>query len=681
MLQQPRDQGTGPGTSTAYPNDQDHKESYSSDEEYEELYEEEEDHEDEYYYEDDCDDDEDEDDGQEDIYGDFSLNTKAHPRVKLTTSARSTRPRPLSKVIPPDHQLDPFGVGPIPPEVLHLIFSYADLPTLYRGISRVSRQFNTIARHYIELEGTWTLGTQKEEDDLLGKLISGSVNVLKVKFPSSRTRTTGRLRPYDCWKWAWPRFVGFITDPIRGSNLSSPNTIPLDVDSLSDPIAAISLVKKDLKQSCLINRVKKVIVDDPALPDLLPYLHRIHTLELNIKSGHYDLTLQPILKLCSSLETLIIHGHNYAMTFIHWINDTDTNTEEWINSHITHFSLMGASFSQETMEEFLGSCPRLAFFKSMDVHIRSAGASSSDPPHASNVASLPLESLYRQASFLCPSLKDFAIVPINPFRNSFDEQLALTAELFPHMQHLDVAQSLMEDWSADPITTKFLAQLNSIAFIGKEACDEDMNSLLKHCRMLTHLSAPDISYTRPPQKMPPSVDKEVRAALARAEDIRHRSSTPQELNDYNWRTHFPISKIRHQKLHQRVEKRLVREEIMSRRQQHLSSSWRCPRLQVLELRIGTAKQEVSADGYEDVFRFLGHACPNVEQITLHLNTLWVGQETQVEATQMEPRTGTDYRRWPNHRTPRGTYSWNVEVKVLVWKKSIQAFQQLGRLNR
>ncbi|KAF9307668.1 hypothetical protein BG003_000386, partial [Podila horticola] len=671
-MQQPCDQGSRTSTSAAYPDDHNQEGIYFSDEDYEE----------EYSDEDNCYNDEGEDVDQEDIYGDFSVNTKAPSRAKPTNSAKGTRPRPLSNVVLPHHQLEFSGVRPISPEVLHLIFSYADLPTLYRGISRVSRQFNAIARHYIELEGTWTLGTQQEEDDLLEKLRSGSVNVLNVKFPSSRTRTTGRLRPYDRGNWAWPRFIGFITDPIHGNNCSTPNTDPSDVNSLSGSIAAISLVKRDPKQPCLLNRVKKMIIDDPALRDILPYLNRIHTLELNIKSKRYDLALQPILKICSSLDTLIVHGHNYAKTFIHWIRDRDTNTNtgEWINSHITHFSLTGASLSQETMEEFLGSCPRLTFFKAIDVLIQSVGASSADPPHASNVASLPLERLYRQASFLCPRLKDFSMVPINPFRNSFDEQLALTAELFPHTQHLDVTLSLTEDWSADTVTSNFLAQLNSIAFIGKEACNEDMNSLLKHCRMLTRLSAPDVSYTRPPLKKPPSVDQGVRAALDAAEVNRHRSSTRQEQKYNSWRTQVPLSKVRHQKLHQRVEKRLIREEIISRRHQHLSSSWRCSRLRVLEMRIGTENQVVSAEEYEDVFRFLEHASANLEQLTLHLNTLWVGQEYQVETTKTELRTRIEHWEWPN-RPQRFTYSWREYVKVLVWQKGIQAFQKLGRLGR
>lgn len=121
--------------------------------------------------------------------------------------------------------------------------------------------------------------------------------------------------------------------------------------------------------------------------------------------------------------------------------------------------------------------------------------------------------------------------------------------------------------------------------------------------------------------------------------------------------------------------------MLSRRHQHLSSSWRCPRLRILELRIGAAKAEVSAEGYENVFRFLGHACPLLEQLTLHLNTLWVGQETQVETTRTERQTRTEYWIWHKKPISEYTYSRDVNVKVLVWQKNIQALRKLGRLGR
>ncbi|KFH73022.1 hypothetical protein MVEG_00247 [Podila verticillata NRRL 6337] len=676
MLQQPLDQGSRTSNSGAHPDAQGREGCDFASEEDKQAYGEEEDYE--YYDEDDY--YEDEDDDLDDVYGDFSVNTKSPPRAKPKLTAGNKPIRSLSNSISQNHQHQPdsTNIRPIPPEILHQIFSYVDHPTLYRGISRVSRQFNAIAKHHIELVGIWTLKTQKEEDDLLEKLRSGAVNVLKVQSSNGQAKTTGRLKPYDRWHWAWQRFVGFITDPIY-NNRTLPDTSDSDVH-LSDLTAAISTRARDPKQPCLLNRVKKVILDNAALPDLLPHLHRIHTLEFNIKGAKYDLALQPILKTCSNLDTLTIHGHSCARNFICWNKDTDTDTEAWINSHITHFSITEVTFSQETMEEFLGACPRLTFFKATDVHIRSAGVTSSDPPLAYNVPSLPIEPLYRQAAFLCPRLRDFSLTLKHPFRNCFDEQLALTAELFPYTQHLDVTLSLTKDWSADPITCSFLAQLNSIAFVGKEACNEDMDSLLRHCRRLTCLSAPEISYTRHPQKTPPNVDKGVRAALAVAEQRRHTFSTPQERKDYHWRHQIPIARDHHQKLLQRVEKKLVREEIMSRRHQHLASSWRCPRLRVLELRIGTAKQEVSAEGYEDVFRFLGHAFPNLDQLTLHLDALWVGQEIQIEHTTRELRTMTFENNFKGQLSSY-TRSWHEDVKTKVWQESPNALRMLGRLSR
>ncbi|KAF8929516.1 hypothetical protein BGZ52_002129, partial [Haplosporangium bisporale] len=471
MLQQPLDQGSRTSNSGAHPDAQGREGCDFASEEDKQAYGEEEDYE--YYDEDDY--YEDEDDDLDDVYGDFSVNTKSPPRAKPKLTAGNKPIRSLSNSISQNHQHQPdsTNIRPIPPEILHQIFSYVDHPTLYRGISRVSRQFNAIAKHHIELVGIWTLKTQKEEDDLLEKLRSGAVNVLKVQSSNGQAKTTGRLKPYDRWHWAWQRFVGFITDPIY-NNRTLPDTSDLD--------------------------------------------------------------------------------------------------------------------------------------------------------------------------------------------------------------HLDVTLSLTKDWSADPITCSFLAQLNSIAFVGKEACNEDMDSLLRHCRRLTCLSAPGISYTRPPQKTPPNVDKGVRAALAVAEQRRHTFSTPQERKDYHWRHQIPIARDHHQKLLQRVEKKLVREEIMSRRHQHLASSWRCPRLRVLELRIGTAKQEVSAEGYEDVFRFLGHAFPNLDQLTLHLDALWVGQEIQIEHTTRELRTMTFENNFKGQLSSY-TRSWHKDVKTKVWQESPNALRMLGRLSR
>ncbi|KAG0089137.1 hypothetical protein BGZ92_005243 [Podila epicladia] len=96
------------------------------------------------YYEDD------DDSLYSDLYDDFSVRTKA-PRStsrpcagsRTSTTSYPSHPKrsgPQSKSIP------------IPPELLHLIFSRLDRTTLC-NISKTCRQFNAISKHYIEVVG------------------------------------------------------------------------------------------------------------------------------------------------------------------------------------------------------------------------------------------------------------------------------------------------------------------------------------------------------------------------------------------------------------------------------------------------------------------------------------------------------------------------------------------------
>lgn len=280
----------------------------------------EDDHEDVYndnidYYEDD------DDDVHSDLYGDFSVSTKA-PRSRPAPASQRTattaylylsRNGPKSK-----------GVRPIPPEILHLIFSYVDHTTLYR-ISRVSRQFHAISKHHIDLVGTWA---PEEEDSLLEKLRSGSVNVLKISYLLSSTQA-GSLLAFGTWKVAWKRFLGLITEPIYRNKTSSDNPSSINILTVSTKAMTMS---ESLKPPCLLDAVKKVIVNDAALPDLLPYLHRIHALEIHDHGsrGYHDahIHLKLILETCSGLDTLAILGYDYQKMFICWDKNATTATED-----------------------------------------------------------------------------------------------------------------------------------------------------------------------------------------------------------------------------------------------------------------------------------------------------------------------------------------------------------------
>ncbi|KAF9347735.1 hypothetical protein BGX26_000804 [Mortierella sp. AD094] len=614
--------------------DEDYQDDYEEEdckESYEEEYDDyEQDYDDEYddseYFEDD------DGDPHSGLYGDFSVSTKTLPRAGFKTSTQPTRS--LSNAISPipqkQYHLIFKGVRPIPPEILHLIFSYTDHRTLCRSINRASRQFNAIAKHYIELEGTWTLGTQKEEDDLLEKMRSNSVNVLRIKYIPTHSRTEGRLPPFDTWEGAFKRFIDLITAPIHRNRGSSPNTNPSAVDGLADSTAGISLNEWDPKPPCLLDRVKKVIIDDPALPALLPYLHRIHTLETHDQGwrGYHDIHLLPILKACLNLDTLTIHGFHYEKLWIGWSNDdstTDAEEARPIKSRLTRFTTKyEVSMCQDTITALLGACPHLTHFKAWDVHIRGPGATSGSTLLISYVMSRPIAPVYRQAARLCPNMQSFSIKPIRPARSdTLAHRLALTAELFPRTQHMDVEFQLPDDddWSLDGRTAEFLARLTSIYFVSIPLTHSarSMDRLLRHCRKLTHLDAQTVIYSRPP---PPSLS---RGFLA----------------------------------------------------QSSSSSWRCPRLRVLKL---SMSRSTTATEDADVFRFLAHACPNLEELYLNLGTLRVGQEEMIVKTNEAHRTV----KWTLiRRYKRSTYTERLKEENMscVWQEHKNVFRMLGQLRR
>lgn len=560
---------------------------------------------------------EDDDDGLYlDLYDDFSIGTKA-PQSRSWPSARSRtattsypshlkRSRPQSKSIL------------IPPELLHLIFSQVDRATLC-NISKTSRQFNAISKNYIEIVGTWTLGTQEEEDSLIEKMRSGSVNVLKIQYLQSSSRTTGRVQPFDTCDGAWKRFIDCVTEPMHSNKGPSSEASTSGNVHLVNSAMSICLHKQDQKSPCLLDHVKKLIIDDPAFPAILPYLHRIHTLEIHDQGwkGYHDIHLQPLLMTCSNLDTLIVHGHDYQKLYICWNEEATTKVAEETCS--THFRLTrfltsgGATMSVDTIQEFLGSCPHLAHFSARDIHIRGEGTNSNSPLLRSYVYSHPMAPFYRQAARFCHKLQTFSIAPICAnHSDTLAHHLALTAELFPQMPHVDVHMSLPCDWSPDPKTAQFLAQLTSINF-GNSL--HDMDRLLRHCRMLTRVNARNGLYQRPDR--------------------------------------YSILPIR-----------LI--------------SWRCPQLRTLDLRVNslaTVKED------EDLFRFLVHACPNLVELTLGLGSLRVGQEELVVSTVRKSRIVT--KTITRHHKPPSTYSLNVvdEVKSEEWQEHRNIFCILGRFTR
>lgn len=119
----------------------------------------------------------------------------------------------------------------------------------------------------------------------------------------------------------------------------------------------------------------------------------------------------------------------------------------------------------------------------------------------------------RQAARLHLNLQLLKIIPRQVTNSdAMTNHLALIAELFPRLLHLEIEAALPEDRSPDAFVSNFLSHITTIdifhdispqdvrsSTISRSA--RDMNRLLRHCSKSTRLNAGKVKYTRFP---PPS---------------------------------------------------------------------------------------------------------------------------------------------------------------------------------
>ncbi|KAG0043130.1 hypothetical protein BGZ83_011803 [Gryganskiella cystojenkinii] len=516
-----------------------------------------------------------------DIYDDYSVKAKAtsvpvRSRYFSLRKFKSKTPKHQSTasvspfiIHPPVHESSDIRTCPLPPEVLHLVFSYLDNATLCRGVSFVSRQFNSIAKYYIEC--LWTLGTQRDEDALLEKLRLGKVNVLKIRYSASPPKDSGRPQPFDDWGPAWKRFRDLITEPIKGHAADEPS----EVYHLSTSTETMPTFDGNDPSQGLLQGVKKLIMDGgnlwtpEILPTLLPFARSLHTLILKPwsweqtltipweRSNVYEIPLNSVLESCPSIQTLVIHG---AVSLC-W-NKADPSTsicDSWNTFRLSRFIVTNVTTTQEAMENFLNACPRLVCFKGKNMQIRMQGTSHE---HLHNMPSLAIKPLLEYTSLICPDLVDLSISPISCSSiDTFEHLLAKFSYLFPRTKLLIIGTNVLVNpsWLPSPSVTRFLAQVTGIEFLGRAIDD-----LLKHTPALERLESSGSPYSRPGVTKYPNLKKDVidsvRATLAKRER-RPGPVVPLESYQYdNYAVRYYL--VVHSKLAQQISKRLMRKEMM-----------------------------------------------------------------------------------------------------------------------
>ncbi|KAG0008110.1 hypothetical protein BGZ82_004891, partial [Podila clonocystis] len=117
---------------------------------------------------------------------------------------------------------------------------------------------------------------------------------------------------------------------------------------------------------------------------------------------------------------------------------------------------------------------------------------------------------------------------------------------------------------------------------------------------------------------------------------------------------------------------------MELRYTSLVVSWRCQLLHKVELNVPEPGKQ------EGVFRFLRHACPNVEHLTLYLSDLKVRQAIRAVRITYEKykKTETIWRlRPPKHRGWTRIYEAQRAVHAEYWTTHESTLEALGGLLR
>ncbi|KAG0354346.1 hypothetical protein BG005_006550 [Podila minutissima] len=658
-------------------------------------------------YEDEC------DNHDTEVYGDFSFRARIPPlsraRQNYTTRKSVSKSvyavqshvaavyspylRPTRK-----YNLDRVKLSSLPTEVLHLIFSNLDSTTLCHGISLASHQFHSIAKNYIERIGSWTLGRQKDEDELLQKMRLGQVNVLEIQYSTSRlSKNSGRFPPFDRWEGAWERFNRIIIEPIPGNVPFITSEAPSSVD----PTEVTSAINRNdgVIPPCLLHRVKKLIIkgwsfwNHRYLSAIMPFMQSIHTLDLWYRGSipTSAVPLRPILEACRSLDTLIIDG---TVTLCNKGPCTNSNNPSSSTSQarrtfqLAHFQTMYTCFTQTAMEEFMSACPRLMTFQATSVRILSALSVPMTVMQQRPPESLPVEPLYRHAALLCPNLVEFSIFSAyHSPGDTFAFHLRLTAKLFPQIKHIQAKTYRdLTTWRPDHQAAQFLARLSRFSDL---ECGNDSGSvdrLLKHTPGLTHLITPSLSYSRPEADILRDQQGYLKlhqwrldCAMWQPRYRRSQSATPQERMVLpNGVYSVPLSRRRSRKLEHRVEKRILRREAGELRRMGRRVSWRCLYLQVVDLQVHMYGDQI------ELFRYLVHACPNVRELTLRLPELRVGQAEMGSKLLCEPvDSGTEGAscKWRSPKAKWYTFEKERSVRTACWTTVEDTLWALGGLSK
>lgn len=312
----------------------------------------------------------------------------------------------------------------LPPEVIDHICHYASQRTLRQTIGSVCKAWHAVASRFVRRKGTWTMGSQQCEDDLLVRITTLSTLCVEISPASSYSEQTlyGRAKPFDKWSMAWERFVKVLTEPLETTlpMLPSPSQ-----SSLPTPLSVHEVEWDTIEQhlqeanrhgkTCLLHYLDRIVLSGTQVPrhlgSLLPSFSLVRSLEMTLKDAAY-LNLSEIFEHCINLRQLNIVGPHNAVVdlFLHHYHDEDSSTGEEPHLRLsypklTSLSLQKVKMSQKTILTLINAFPGLT-----TLHILYIIDHDSCYRPVPSLVRLDLRVLYNWVAQACPNLHDVYIL-------------------------------------------------------------------------------------------------------------------------------------------------------------------------------------------------------------------------------------------------------------------------------
>ncbi|KAG0017183.1 hypothetical protein BGZ81_010863 [Podila clonocystis] len=588
------------------------------------------------------------------IYGDFHLwprkrtpkpDTKPYSATKARQETTALARHELTMLMYPLPAV-------IPPEIIRIVCSFASQRTLCHVLMLVCREWYYLAKPFVKRTGKWHCGTQDAEDTLLEKMRARQINELRLYHKKFATiPTTGREKPFNNVDSAWTRFFSAITTPVY---LTRNDSTLKGLGAVADIMETMVLEDTAVPKQCLLASVQQILVSSWSLwqpclmPALLPYFSKIHTLTLfqDLRAG--SIPLFTILDNCHDLQDLSINGSaahapidmavctgNTPPDIIPATSTYSGEINLWRSYPLKKFSVSGMALELGALKRLIQSCPQMQEFMASDIAIWIfQGHITVKVPQ--NDTHLHFAPLYRLAASHCPNLSRFCLSGFknlqryapDPRANDVTDAEALqhfnlTLELFPHARAMSLPTITGGFWEPDRDTCLYLSRLTHLTITQSLNFVKNLDTILRCAHSLVSLIAPKVLFSAPD---PLRIEDDYKRTL----DIVRKKRLHREWVAQYQCYYVEASNARDAKVQARIRHRLKRHATAARGRLPHPSRWMCTHLKTLDISVESPavnSRHPSPLGPKRFFEFLARSCSQLENVTLRMVSLHLGQRT------------------------------------------------------